>query len=103
MPSTRQTTDAPDRNKAVVVSVRFSEAQLEKIQAYAAIFDTTPNAVVREAVEEHLRRRVQSPEFQKASEAHLRRAKLAVEVLAPVGQQPAGRSKNTDTQERIAS
>ncbi|WP_159400799.1 hypothetical protein [Streptomyces sp. NRRL B-24484] len=81
--SARQTADPLDKGKTAVMSVRFGHDQMERIQAYATIFGMSPNAVVREAVDELLRTRTASPEFKQAAADHMRRAQLAVEVLAP--------------------
>ncbi|MEU4494206.1 hypothetical protein AB0F96_12340 [Streptomyces sp. NPDC023998] len=84
MPDTQQnrpTVRTKDKERHVVVSVRFPERLLQKVNAFAAVKDATANAVIREAVEEHIRTQVRTPEFQEASRAHIQRAQEQVAAV----------------------
>ncbi|MDN0198476.1 hypothetical protein [Streptomyces sp. S.PNR 29] len=76
MPSERRTTEEKDRQ--VVVSVRFPSQLLDRIQAIAAVQSTTANAVIREGMDAYVRERVASAEFRAASEAYIARAQAQV-------------------------
>jgi predicted transcriptional regulator len=65
-----------------VLSVRFSEQDLRRLQAYATIHQKSPNAVVREAVIDYMLRQVDTPEHRQAVqdyEKHVRE-----ELLEPL-------------------
>jgi hypothetical protein len=78
---------AADRSEAKlqeIVSVRFSDEELRRIQAYAVIFETTPNAVIREACSFFLTQKVGTPDYSKALEAYHRRTSEVVDVLEQI-------------------
>ncbi|GGO94685.1 hypothetical protein [Wenjunlia tyrosinilytica] len=77
----RENSRAESRERQVVVSVRLSEGLLQRVHAFAAVKDSTANAVIRQAVEDHIRREVRTKEFQEASRAHVQRAQAEVEAL----------------------
>jgi hypothetical protein len=64
-----------------IVSVRFTDEELRRIQAFAVIFETTPNAVIRDACSFFLSQKVGTPEYDKALEAYHRRTSEVVDVL----------------------
>jgi hypothetical protein len=64
-----------------VVSVRFTDEELRRIQAFAVIFETTPNAVIREACSFFLSHKVGTPDYHEALEAYHRRTSEVVGVL----------------------
>ena len=64
-----------------IVSVRFSDEELRRIQAFAVIFETTPNAVIREACNFFLSQKVGSADYKQALEAYHRRTAEVVDVL----------------------
>jgi hypothetical protein len=67
-----------------VVSVRFTDDELKRIQAYAVIFGTTPNAVIREACRFFLSQKVGAPDYHKALEAYRVRTNEVVDVLEQI-------------------
>jgi hypothetical protein len=78
---------AADRSEAKlqeIVSVRFSDEELRRIQAYAVIFETTPNAVIREACSFFLSHQVGTPDYHQALEAYYRRTSEVVDVLEQI-------------------
>ncbi|MFE2823363.1 hypothetical protein [Streptomyces sp. NPDC059271] len=75
-----------DKEKQVVVSVRFPSHLLDRIQALAAVLSTTANAVIREGMEAHVTAVAASPDFKKASEQYIAEAQARV---AAVLQDPA--------------
>ncbi|MGW6015605.1 hypothetical protein [Streptomyces sp. NPDC055210] len=68
----------PEKEKQVVVSVRFPGQLLDRIQAIAAVQATTANAVIRAGMDAYVRERVASPEFQAASEEYVAQAQAHV-------------------------
>ncbi|MFJ9634451.1 hypothetical protein ACIRU8_42840 [Streptomyces sp. NPDC101175] len=78
MPSESKKTDEKDRQ--VVVSVRFPSQLLERIQAIAAVQATTANAVIREGMDIYVRERVASAEFRAASEKYIAQAQTQVAI-----------------------
>ncbi|GGX97503.1 hypothetical protein [Streptomyces fructofermentans] len=76
MPSERRKSE--DKDRQVVVSVRFPSQLLDRIHAVAAIESVTANAIIREGMDSYIRERVASPEFQEAREAYLARAEAQV-------------------------
>jgi hypothetical protein len=76
--------DRGDAKLQEVVSVRFSEEELRRIQAFAVIFETTPNAVIREACSFFLSQRVGTPDYHEALEAYHRRTSEVVDVLEQI-------------------
>ena len=64
-----------------IVSVRFTDEELRRIQAFAVIFETTPNAVIRDACSFFLSQKVGTPEYDKALDAYHRRTSEVVDVL----------------------
>ncbi|MEU0037867.1 hypothetical protein [Streptomyces sp. NPDC006333] len=76
MPNERKKTEEKDRQ--VVVSVRFPSQLLERIHAVAAIQSVTANAIIREGMDSYIRERVASAEFQEARTAYLDRAQAQV-------------------------
>ncbi|MCI3276994.1 hypothetical protein [Streptomyces cylindrosporus] len=77
----RKTARHGDKERQIVVSVRFPEPLLQKVNAFAAVVGESANAVIREAVEAHINTQVHSPEFQQQSQDYLRRAQEQVAVL----------------------
>lgn len=74
----RKKARAEDKDRQVVVSVRFPAHLLQRIHAVAAVEDTTANAVIREGMDTYLRERVRSAAFQDASRAYVERAQAHV-------------------------
>jgi hypothetical protein len=77
----------PDRGEAKlqeIVSVRFSDEELRRIQAYAVIFETTPNAVIRDACSFFLSHKVGTSDYEMALEAYHRRTCEVVDVLEQI-------------------
>ena len=60
-----------------VVSVRFGDEEMRRIQALAVIFETTPNAVIREACGFFLSHTVGTPGCHQAAGACRQRASEA--------------------------
>jgi len=91
-PTTRSATSrgsAPpaDRGEAKlqeIVSVRFTDEELRRIQAFAVIFETTPNAVIRDACSFFLSSKVGTDEYREALEAYHRRTSEVVNVLEQI-------------------
>jgi predicted transcriptional regulator len=67
-----------------IVSVRFSDEELRRIQALAVIFETTPNAVIREACSFFISQKVGTPDYEQAIEAYHRRTSEVVDVLEKI-------------------
>jgi hypothetical protein len=67
-----------EKEKQVVVSVRFPAQLLDRIQAIAAVQSTTANAVIRAGMDAYVRERVASPEFRAASEEYVAQAQAHV-------------------------
>jgi hypothetical protein len=63
------------------VSVRFTEDELRRIQAYGVIFDISPNAVIREACEYFLTHKVGTKEYEEALTAYRKRSEEQVAAL----------------------
>ena len=83
----RGSSPATDRGEAKlqeIVSVRFSDEELRRIQAYAVILETTPNAVIREACSFFLSHKVGTPDYHEALEAYHRRTNEVVDVLEQI-------------------
>ena len=57
-----------------IVSVRFGDEELRRVQALAVIFETTPNAVIREAFSFFLSHTAGTPGYHQAAGACRRRA-----------------------------
>jgi len=91
-PTTRSATGrgpAPpaDRGEAKlqeIVSVRFTDEELRRIQAFAVIFETTPNAVIRDACSFFLSRKVGTEEYHEALAAYHQRTSEVVSILEQV-------------------
>jgi hypothetical protein len=91
-PTTRSATSrgsAPpaDRGEAKlqeIVSVRFTDEELRRIQAFAVIFESTPNAVIRDACSFFLAQKVGTDEYHEALEAYHRRTSEVVDVLKQI-------------------
>ena len=91
--TSRGSPPAADRSEAKlqeVVSVRFTDEELRRIQAYAVIFETTPNAVIREACSFFLSRKVGTTEYHQAIEAYHRRTSEVVDVLEQINSAGGG-------------
>ena len=56
-----------------IVSVRFGDEELRRVQALAVIFETRPNAVIREACSFFLSHTVGTPGYHQAAGACRRR------------------------------
>jgi hypothetical protein len=82
---TRKTARRGDKERLIVVSVRFPEALLQKVNAYAAVVGESANAVIRAAVEEHITTQVHTTEFQQQSRDYVTRAQEQVAVLEGEG------------------
>jgi hypothetical protein len=63
------------------VSVRFTEDEVRRIQAYAVVFDTSPNAVIREACEYFLTHKVGTKDYEDALKAYRKRSEEQVAAL----------------------
>jgi hypothetical protein len=63
------------------VSVRFTEDEVRRIQAYAAVFGISANAVIREACEYFLAHMVGTKDYEEALKAYRRRSE---EQVAPL-------------------
>lgn len=87
-PATNRGSASPaDRGEAKlqeIVSVRFSDEELRRIQAYAVIFEMTPNAVIREACSFYLSHKVGTPDYHEALQAYHRRTSEVVDVLEQI-------------------
>ena len=91
-PTTRSATSrgsAPpaDRGEAKlqeIVSVRFTDEELRRIQAFAVIFESTPNAVIRDACSFYLSQKVGTAEYREALAAYHRRTNEVVDVLEQI-------------------
>ena len=57
-----------------IVSVRFGDEEPRRVQALAVIFETTPNAVIREAFSFFLSHTIGTPRYHQAAGACRRRA-----------------------------
>jgi hypothetical protein len=68
---------------AEVVSVRFGDAELRRIQAFAVIYQTTPAAVIREACGSYLSHQVGTPGYHQAVDAYCERARQVAAALEP--------------------
>jgi hypothetical protein len=66
---------------AEVVSVRFGEEELRRIEALAVIFETTPSAVIREACGFYLSHQVGTAGYRQAVKAWRQRAAEVAGVL----------------------
>ena len=67
-----------------IVSVRFTDEELRRIQAFAVIFETTPNAVIRDACSFFLSRKVGTDEYHEALDAYHQRTSEVVSILEQV-------------------
>jgi len=67
-----------------VVSVRFTDEELRRIQAYAVIYETSPNAVIREACRFFLSQKVGAADYHRALEAYRLRTNEVVDVLEQI-------------------
>lgn len=67
-----------------IVSVRFTDEELRRIQAYAVIFETTPNAIIRDACSFYLSSKVGTDEYREALDAYHRRTSEVVNVLEQI-------------------
>lgn len=63
------------------VSVRFTEDELRRIQAYAVVFGTSANAVIRQACDFFLTEKVGTKDYEEALKAYRRRSE---EQVAPL-------------------
>lgn len=63
------------------VSVRFTEDELRRIQAYGIVFGISPNAVIRQACQYFLTHKVGTPEYEEALTAYRRRSEEQVAAL----------------------
>jgi hypothetical protein len=75
------TADRAQATLTEVVSVRFSEEELRRVQALAVILETTQNAVIRNACSFYLCHQVGTPAYRQAIEAYQRRAGEVAAVL----------------------
>lgn len=85
--TTRGSAPPADRGEAKlqeIVSVRFTDEELRRIQAYAVIFDTTPNAVIRDACSFFLAQKVGTDEYHEALADYRRRTSEVVDVLEQI-------------------
>ncbi|MFI8191632.1 hypothetical protein ACIF8T_22905 [Streptomyces sp. NPDC085946] len=79
-----------DRDRQVVVSVRFPGHLLDRIQAMAAVMSTTANALIREGMEAYVQERASSEEFKAASQKYIAEAQARVATVlgAPLDGRP---------------
>lgn len=85
--TTRGSASPADRGEAKlqeIVSVRFTDEELRRIQAFAVIFDMTPNAVIRDACSFFLSQKVGTDEYREALAAYRRRTSEVVDVLEQI-------------------
>lgn len=76
-------TTRPKRSsKTHVVSVRFPEVELRQLQALATVLDVSPNAIIREAVDAFIVRKIKSAEYDKLKQQHLDRLREHERLLA---------------------
>lgn len=67
-----------------IVSVRFTDEELRRIQAYAVILETTPNAIIRDACSFYLSCKVGTDEYREALAAYHQRTSEVVNVLEQI-------------------
>lgn len=84
------TSEPAGRAGEKVLSVRFSDRDLRRLQAYATIHQTSPNAVVREAVIDYLLRQVDTDEHRQAVKDYEKHVKELIEPLKELERQAAG-------------
>jgi hypothetical protein len=85
--ATRGAASPADRGEAKlqeIVSVRFTDEELRRIQAFAVIFDMTPNAVIRDACSFFLSQKVGTDDYHQALAAYRRRTSEVVDVLEQI-------------------
>jgi uncharacterized protein DUF6290 len=70
-----------------VLSVRFTQDDLRRLQAYATIHQKSPNAVVREAVMDYVQRQMDTDEHREAVENY---KKHMIEPLKELERQTTG-------------
>jgi hypothetical protein len=63
------------------VSVRFTEDELRRVQAYAVVFGISPNAVIRQACEYFLAHKVGTKEYEEALTSYRNRSEEQVAAL----------------------
>ncbi|MFE3269940.1 hypothetical protein [Streptomyces sp. NPDC059215] len=85
--SSQRSSATDDKDRQVVVSVRFPSHLLERIQAMAVVLSSTANAVIRDGMEAWVREQAASPEFREASEQYI--AKAQARVAAVLAEPPA--------------
>lgn len=66
------------------VSVRFTEDELRRVQAYSVIIGISPNAVIREACEYFLAHKVGTKEYEEALAAYRKRSEEQVAALEEI-------------------
>src|SRR5690348_8152321 len=71
----------PEERLGQTVSVRFTESELRRIQAYAVVFDLSPNAVIRQACDYFLSHKVATKEYDEALTAYRKRSEEQVAAL----------------------
>jgi hypothetical protein len=71
----------PEERLGQTVSVRFTEGELRRIQAYAVVFGLSPNAVIRQACEYFLGHKVATKEYEEALTAYRKRSEEQVAAL----------------------
>ncbi|MEV0696015.1 hypothetical protein [Streptomyces sp. NPDC050388] len=89
MSNDRRKTSTEDKDRQVVVSVRFPGELLDRIQAMAAVMSTTANALIREGMEAYVREQAASSGFKEASEKYIAEAQARVATV--LGTPPDGR------------
>lgn len=88
----RKKTGNEEKDRQVVVSVRFPAHLLQRIHAVAAVEDSTANAVIREGMDTYIRDRVRTEDFKEASRAYVERAEAHVATAL---------QESTDEEERV--
>ncbi len=63
-----------------IVSVEFGDEELRRVQALAVIFETTPNAVIRDACNFYVSHVVGTPGYHQAVEAGRLRAGVPEQI-----------------------
>lgn len=64
--------------------MRFTDEELRRIQAFAVIFESTPNAIIRDACSFFLSQKVGTDEYHQALAAYHRRTSEVVDVLEQI-------------------
>jgi hypothetical protein len=72
--------DASDSRRNIV-SVRFSQTELDRIQAAGLILELSPNEIIRRASEAYLNQLLDSKEYEEALTAYRKKSEDRIAVL----------------------